>query len=80
MDSEKEKTLNGIGAATLSVLAGVGHLFLGLSRGYVFLASGLALIIISKFFWPVGWLFYASLAIFSAFDAFSFAKRGYGLF
>lgn len=80
MDAGREKTLNGIAAATLSVLAGVGHLFLGEQRGYVFLASGLGLIIISKFFWPVGWLFYLSFAIFSAFDAFSFAKRGYGLF
>ena len=80
MDQEREKTLNAIGAATLSVLAGVGHLFLGQKRGYVFLACGLSLIIISKFYWPVGWLFYVSFAIFSAFDAFSFAKRGYGLF
>jgi hypothetical protein len=80
MDADREKILNGIAAATLSVLAGVGHLFLGVQRGYVFLACGLALIIISKFYWPVGWLFYVSFAIFSAFDAFSFAKRGYGLF
>jgi len=80
MDEEREKTLNAVSAATLSILAGVGHLYLGVRRGYVFLACGLALIIISKFFWPVGWLFYFSFAIFSAFDAFSFAKRGYGLF
>ena len=80
MDDQKEKTLIAIGAATLSVLAGMGHLYLGVRRGYVYLACALALIVISQFFWPVGWLFYIQFAIFSAFDAFSFAKRGYGLF
>ena len=33
MDEEKEKTLNGIGAATLSVLAGGGASFLGCTTG-----------------------------------------------
>jgi len=80
MDNEKEKTMHAIGAATLSILAGIGHLYLGVKRGYVFLACSFAMIIISQFYWPVGWLFYIQLAIFSAFDAFSFAKRGHGLF
>ena len=77
---EREKTLQAIGAATLSILAGVGHLYLGVKRGYVFLICGLAMILISQVFWPPGWLFYTQFAIFAAFDAFSFAKRGFGLF
>lgn len=77
---EREKTLNAIGAAFLSILPGMGHLYLGAKRAPVFLACGLALLIVAKFFWPMGWLFYIQLAIFSGVDAFSFAKRGRGLF
>lgn len=77
---EREKTLNAIGAAFLSILPGMGHLYLGANRSPVFLACGLALLIVAKFFWPMGWLFYIQLAIFSGVDAFSFAKRGRGLF
>ena len=64
MDDEKEKTINAIGAASLSILGGMGHLYLGVKRGYVFLACSFAMIIISQFFWPMGWLFYIQLAIF----------------
>jgi hypothetical protein len=77
---EREKLLNGIGAAFLSVLPGMGHLYLGVKRAQVFLVCGLALLVVAKFFWPMGWLFYIQLAIFSGVDAFSFGKRGRGLF
>ncbi|MEX0830493.1 MAG: hypothetical protein WD032_09640 [Nitrospirales bacterium] len=77
---EREKTLNGIGAAFLSILPGMGHLYVGAKRAPIFLVCGLALLAVSKFFWPMGWLFYIQLAIFSAVDAFSFGKRGRGLF
>ncbi len=77
---EREKTLNAIGAAFLSILPGMGHLYLQAKRAQVFLVCGVALLLISKFFWPMGWLFYIQLAIFSGVDAFSFAKRGRGLF
>lgn len=77
---EREKILNAIGAAFLSILPGMGHLYLGAKRSPVFLACGLAILIVAKFFWPMGWLFYIQLAIFSGVDAFSFAKRGRGLF
>lgn len=80
MDDEREKTAYAIAAASLSILAGVGHLYLGIKRGYVLLACGLVMIIISKVFWPTGWLIYIQFAIFTAFDAYSFAKRGFGLF
>lgn len=75
-----QKTLDGIGAAFLSILPGMGHLYLGVKRAHVFLVSGVALLVVAKFFWPTGWLFYIQLAIFSAVDAFSFGKRGRGLF
>ena len=80
MDDEREKNANAIAAATLSILAGVGHLYLGIKRGYVFLACSLSMIIIAKLFWPTAWLIYIQFAIFAAFDAFSFARRGSGLF
>ena len=77
---EQDKTWQAIGAATLSILSGVGHLYLGVNRGYIFLVCGFSMIMISQWFWPPGWLFYVQFAIFTAFDAFSFAKRGHGLF
>ena len=52
--NEREKTLNGIGAAFLSILPGMGHLYLGVKRAPVFLICGLAMLVVSKFFWPMG--------------------------
>ena len=78
--NEREKTLNAVGAAFLSILPGMGHLYLGVKRAQVFLVCGLALLVVAKFFWPMGWLFYIQLAIFSGVDAFSFGKRDRGLF
>ena len=75
-----QKTLDGIGAAFLSILPGMGHYYVGAKRAPVFLACGLALLVVAKFFWPMGWLFYIQLAIFSGVDAFAFGKRGRGLF
>ena len=77
---EREKTINALGAAFLSVLPGVGHLYLGVRRGQIYLVCGVLIIIISKFFWPTGWLFYIQFAIFAGVDAFAFGKRGKGLF
>lgn len=75
----REKTWHGLRAASLSVLAGVGHLYLGEKRGYVVLAVGVLLLTISRAIWQPAELLYLSLAIFSAFDAYSIAKRGHGL-
>jgi hypothetical protein len=74
-----EKTWHGIRAASLSMLAGLGHLYLGEKTGYTFLAFGIGLLIISRTIWPPAELLYLSFAIFTAFDAFSIAKRGHGL-
>ncbi|GJL54162.1 MAG: hypothetical protein NPIRA02_12940 [Nitrospirales bacterium] len=80
LDDEREKTWYGIGAATLSVIAGMGHLYLGVSRGYWFIASGVVMLIIGEWYWHVATWIYIQFAIFAAFDAFSFGKRGHGLF
>lgn len=78
--NDREKTMHALGAATLSILPGIGHLYLGVKRGNVFLVCGILLLIISKLFWPTGWLIYMQFAILAGFDAFAFGKRGRGLF
>jgi len=75
----REKTWHGLRAASLSVVAGIGHLYLGEKRGYTIFLFGMALLVVSRFVWPPAELLYISLAIYSAFDAFAIAKRGYGL-
>ena len=75
----REKTWHGVRAASLSIIAGLGHLYLGEKSGYIFLAFGLALLVISRTIWPPAELLYLSFAIFSAVDAFAIAKRGHGL-
>jgi hypothetical protein len=79
MDS-RERTWHGLRAASLSIIPGVGHLYLGEKRGYVLLALGMGLFLVSRTWWRPAELFYVSLAIFSAVDAYGIAKRGYGLF
>ena len=74
-----EKTWHGVRAASLSIVAGVGHLYLGEKRGYAIFAFGAILFLISRLLWPPAELLYLSLAIFSAVDAYSIAKRGHGL-
>jgi hypothetical protein len=68
-------------AAGLSlVLAGLGHAFLGLSRGMWF---ALPSIFFLYLYWVGQWEYadvvFLSLGIFAAFDAFSFARRGHGI-
>jgi len=54
-------------------------LYLGEKRGYVVFLLGMLLLIISRVIWQPAELLYISLAIFSAGDAYSIAKRGHGL-
>ncbi len=68
-------------AAALSlVLAGLGHFFLGLWRGVWFAVPSMVLLYL---YWADRWEFadvvFLSLGIVAAFDAFSFARRGYGI-
>lgn len=80
-EDDREKLTNAIAGATLSILGGMGHLYLGVERrGYFLLACSLALILISKFYWPTGWLIYGQWVILTGFDAFAFGKRGRGFF
>lgn len=78
MDS-REKTWHGLRAASLSIVAGLGHLYLGEKRGYAAFLFGMSLLIVSRFIWPPAELLYISLAIYCAIDAYAIAKRGYGL-
>lgn len=75
----REKTWRGVQAASLSLIPGLGHLFLDEKRGYWLLGVTVSMILIWKFFWRPMELLYLSYAIFSAVDAYSFAKRGHGL-
>ena len=77
---DREKHWHGLRAASLSIVAGVGHLYIGEKRGYVLLAIGAILFAVSRVLWPPAELFYVILVIVCAFDAYSFVKRGYGLF
>lgn len=80
-EQEREKTKDAIAAASLSILGGIGHLYLGVEkRGYFLLVCSLALIILSKFFWPRGWVIYLQWVILTGFDAFAYGKRGRGFF
>jgi hypothetical protein len=68
-------------AAGLSlVLAGLGHVFLGLWRGLWFAVPSLFLLYL---YWMEQWEYadvvFLSLGIFAAFDAFSIARRGHGI-
>jgi hypothetical protein len=70
-------------AAGLSlVLAGLGHIFLGLKRGVLFAIPSSVLLYIH---WSglldreLTMAVFLSLGIFAAFDAFSFAHRGHGI-
>jgi len=69
-------------AAALSlVLAGLGHIFLGLRRGVWFLGpSAILLYLHFTGAFEFADAFFMALGIFSAFDAFSFAQRGHGIF
>jgi hypothetical protein len=75
----REKTWHGLRAASLSIVAGIGHLYLGEKRGYLFVAFTVLLLLIARLLWPPAELLYVSFAIFSAVDAYSIAKRGHGL-
>lgn len=68
-------------AAALSlILAGLGHAFLGLWRGLWFAIPSTFLLYL---YWAgqseYADVFFLSLGIFAAFDAFSFARRGFGI-
>lgn len=67
-------------AALLSlVFAGLGHLYLRLyGRAFLYLFLGLLFYQLSDYS-PRSMIFNVILFIFSAFDAFSFGKRGYGI-
>ena len=68
-------------AAALSLaLAGLGHLFLAQQRGIWFAIPSLSLLVLHfAGLWEFADVAFVALGIFSAFDAFSIAQRGYGI-
>lgn len=75
----REKTWHGLRAAGLSLLPGLGHLYVGEKRGFGLIALGFALFVVSRFLWqPALWL-YLGLAVVSACDAYVIVKRDRGL-
>ena len=68
-------------AAGLSlVLAGLGHIFLGLRRGLWFAVPSAILLCLAFIkAYELADTVFLSFGIFAAFDAFSFAKRGHGI-
>ena len=61
-------------------LAGLGHIFIGQWRGIWFaIPSALLLYVHFAGLWEFADMAFLMLGIFSAFDAFSFAQRGYGI-
>jgi hypothetical protein len=67
-------------AALSLVLAGLGHLAIGLPRGFWFaVPSGILLYLHFTGQWEFADVAFLGLGIFSAFDAFSFAQRGHGI-
>lgn len=79
---ESEKMWKGIAAAVLTILvAGLGHLYLGHStRGALLLVCTAVFFFIGWTYWPPAEMLYVQFSIIFAVDAFSFAKRGRGLF
>ena len=62
------------------VLAGLGHMFLGLWRGlWVAVPSMFLLYLYWMEQWEYADVVFLSLGIFAAFDAFSIARRGHGI-
>ncbi len=78
-DDVRARTWEGLRAAALSLVPGLGHVYLGEKKGYLILAFGVGLLLISRVLWPPAELLYLSMAIFSGVDAYSLAKRGHGL-
>lgn len=68
-------------AAGLSlVLAGLGHIFLGLQRGLWFAAPSAVLLYLAfTEAYELADAVFLSVGVFAAFDAFSFARRGHGI-
>ena len=81
MELHVQGTGRAVFAAVLCLaLAGLGHIFIGQWRGIWFaIPSALLLYIHFAGLWEFADVAFLMLGIFSAFDAFSFAQRGYGI-
>lgn len=75
----RQKTWHGFRAACLSILAGLGHLYVGEKRGVWLLTVGLTLFIVSRFLRQSALWVYFGLVIVSAVDAYCIVKLDHGL-
>ena len=76
MDS-RERTVRGLQAAGLSLLPGLGHLYIGERKGFRILAASLLVMVGARYWWSSLLIAYAGLAAWSAADAFLIVKRGH---
>lgn len=77
MDSH-ERTVRGLQAACLSLLPGLGHLYIGERKAYKVLAASLVAAIVACSWWLPAGVAYAGLIVWSAMDAYRIVKRGRG--
>lgn len=77
MDS-RERTIRGLQASCLSLLPGLGHLYIGERKGVRVLPGSLLLLVVARYWWAPALLPYVGLAIWAAGDTFRIVKRGRG--
>ncbi len=77
MDS-RERTIRGLQASCLSLLPGLGHLYIGERKGLKVLPGSLLLLAVARYWWAPMLLIYLGLAVWTACDAFRIVKRGRG--
>jgi hypothetical protein len=75
MDS-RERTVRGLHAACLSLLAGLGHLYIGERKGFKILPAGFFLLAVARYWWSPAAVAYLALVIWSAGDVFLTVRRG----
>jgi hypothetical protein len=74
-----EKTSHAYRAAGLSLIPGLGHLYIGEKRGGPLLLAGLALILLWRYVHPLAIIPWVALALFCMADAYLTVSRDRGL-
>ena len=77
MDS-RERTIRGLQASCLSLLPGLGHLYIGERKGLKVLPGSLLLLAVARYWWAPALLLYLGLAVWAARDTYRIVKRGRG--
>ncbi len=77
MDS-RERTMRGLQASGLSLLPGLGHLYIGERTGFKVLPGSLLLLVVARYWWAPALLVYSGLAAWAVSDVLRIIKRGRG--